>query len=317
MYTDHPRSRGVYVDLQLLDTLTKGSSPLARGLLQLDADRAPPQRIIPARAGFTGGWCPRRRGHRDHPRSRGVYPSRKCQPFLPRGSSPLARGLHTCHRGADGACRIIPARAGFTQDPFGWSRYHRDHPRSRGVYGPYNSDYYADDGSSPLARGLQWEKPHQHPDGGIIPARAGFTPAETGASDSRQDHPRSRGVYPVKTGSGLPVAGSSPLARGLPQHGLRLLGVLRIIPARAGFTSAPKRSPADDRDHPRSRGVYISRRKIGVSGGGSSPLARGLRGFRPLTHPRLRIIPARAGFTESIVVVRSATADHPRSRGVY
>ena len=50
---------------------------------------------------------------------------------------------------------------------------------------------------------------------------------------------------------------------------------------------------------------------------GSSPLARGL----PFAgHPQFRkvgIIPARAGFTEGVVVTEAGCADHPRSRGVY
>ena len=50
---------------------------------------------------------------------------------------------------------------------------------------------------------------------------------------------------------------------------------------------------------------------------GSSPLARGL--LRP-PHPvltRLRIIPARAGFTLISALGNAKRTDHPRSRGVY
>ena len=53
----------------------KGSSPLARGLL--DEDRLPSQvdggRIIPARAGFTSSEACDEVLPADHPRSRGVY----------------------------------------------------------------------------------------------------------------------------------------------------------------------------------------------------------------------------------------------------
>ena len=52
---DHPRSRGVYVTNVLAPALVAGSSPLARGLLE-DMDMSEnTDRIIPARAGFTGG----------------------------------------------------------------------------------------------------------------------------------------------------------------------------------------------------------------------------------------------------------------------
>ena len=70
----------------------------------------------------------------------------------------------------------------------------------------------------------------------IIPARAGFTPDFIPGPPMVGDHPRSRGVYPSHDQGDRMVIGSSPLARGL--HG-RVVGgdvVVRIIPARAGFT---------------------------------------------------------------------------------
>ena len=51
--SDHPRSRGVYRNLDSVCSAFAGSSPLARGLLadhRLPRDR---RGIIPARAGFT------------------------------------------------------------------------------------------------------------------------------------------------------------------------------------------------------------------------------------------------------------------------
>ena len=51
-------------------------------------------------------------------------------------------------------------------------------------------------GSSPLARGLRQVPGLRHPMGGIIPARAGFTKVEKALRLYREDHPRSRGVYP-------------------------------------------------------------------------------------------------------------------------
>ena len=91
---DHPRSRGVYFRSKMRPPLTRGSSPLARGLLGYFAGVGGAPRIIPARAGFTyWTWTPVRT-HPDHPRSRGVYNYATCP-----------------HRKCIG---IIPARAGFT-----------------------------------------------------------------------------------------------------------------------------------------------------------------------------------------------------------
>ena len=152
---------------------------------------------------------------------------------------------------------------------------------------------------------------------GIIPARAGFTYARDVGGPAFGDHPRSRGVYPVKTGSGLPVAGSSPLARGLRRRMSRWRRRPGIIPARAGFTRGRRRGRASPWDHPRSRGVYAARKIASDVGRGSSPLARGLRDSPGLHNHDLGIIPARAGFTRRSARHRWLRSDHPRSRGVY
>ena len=73
--TDHPRSRGVYPPSRSPRWSASGSSPLARGLHDAAVRKALRARIIPARAGFTTGHCPRTPGRPDHPRSRGVYVS--------------------------------------------------------------------------------------------------------------------------------------------------------------------------------------------------------------------------------------------------
>ena len=50
---------------------------------------------------------------------------------------------------------------------------------------------------------------------------------------------------------------------------------------------------------------------------GSSPLARGLPKYDALSEFRVRIIPARAGFTIARFRSSVRARDHPRSRGVY
>ena len=254
---DHPRSRGVY-DIEYTGQAgRRGSSPLARGLRRRHRRPRRRGRIIPARAGFTGGWRPDPPGRRDHPRSRGVYVGDELIVPMPGGSSPLARGLRggECEPVALG--RIIPARAGFTlrcRAPPRWPL-----------------------GSSPLARGLR-------PDPMLL-LRPG------------SDHPRSRGVYEQSITSGLGGAGSSPLARGLRALRPVADAAGGIIPARAGFTLAMERFDRCMRDHPRSRGVYTSGCIRCPARVGSSPLARGLRTGGRAPDTQAGIIPARAGFT--------------------
>ena len=111
--------------------------------------------------------------------------------------------------------------------------------------------------------------------------------------------------------------GSSPLARGLPAWGSPGRPSLRIIPARAGFTRRRDGAATPLADHPRSRGVYLRDATIAKVGGGSSPLARGLRVRVSAGRPSRGIIPARAGFTSCARSWASFRWDHPRSRGVY
>ena len=172
----------------------------------------------------------------------------------------------------------------------------------------------------------------------IIPARAGFTFGRAAAGRSLTDHPRSRGVYvfvvcltawlcgssPLARGlqsfcprSPVPKYGSSPLARGLHHGQERGDDLLRIIPARAGFTSHASLVIALMPDHPRSRGVYRLVNACPHPASGSSPLARGLRWPHEAPSAGPRIIPARAGFTRPRAEPRRGTPDHPRSRGVY
>ena len=152
-------------------------------------------------------------------------------------------------------------------------------------------------GSSPLARGLlscAWGMILR---ARIIPARAGFTAGMGGNIVANRDHPRSRGVYFPNDWTLTRVIGSSPLARGLHPRTDSPTDVLRIIPARAGFTHCP----------PDAGEGFL----------GSSPLARGLRGVANLAGLLARIIPARAGFTPAPRQSPGSPWDHPRSRGVY
>ena len=296
-WSDHPRSRGVYGYSPGRDIYHFGSSPLARGLhLHIDSHQGL-GRIIPARAGFTQGRLHVGLGGPDHPRSRGVYPICSWIFSAVAGSSPLARGLLLCGLRQPINVGIIPARAGFTPEGNPVVEGVGDHPRSRGVYAYSYKLSVTSDGSSPLARGLR------NPDGseravwGIIPARAGFTRSTRGRRRSSRDHPRSRGVYQCGIHRFARPRGSSPLARGLlPRINLDII-LLRIIPARAGFTLDMIGTLAPAQDHPRSRGVY----KCCPTAARSGPW----------------IIPARAGFTLPQPCALFCHQDHPRSRGVY
>ena len=212
---------------------------------------------------------------------------------------------------------IIPARAGFTPPLPGWRLESWDHPRSRGVYLTEFNNSKSIGGSSPLARGLRQVGGDRPARLRIIPARAGFTHSRSPIGNRTKDHPRSRGVYTSISYMVSPFGGSSPLARGLRLREVHSPAGLRIIPARAGFTSAFPASRDWGADHPRSRGVYRRRMSAWCASRGSSPLARGLLPVMEDGAVRLGIIPARAGFTSRDGGWCCASWDHPRSRGVY
>ena len=314
---DHPRSRGVYSASISRSLACTGSSPLARGLPRPDWEGGEATRIIPARAGFTGRDNLVQRPAQDHPRSRGVYGFLRAARLAVAGSSPLARGLQLPDRIEAGDPRIIPARAGFTGRWLPPGRLHPDHPRSRGVYTPSGASTCGPSGSSPLARGLPRPFGSRMLTSRIIPARAGFTRRRSQSRSRLLDHPRSRGVYQGSWRRRRSPRGSSPLARGLRTTVRASSSLVRIIPARAGFTVFGVHAHGPLRDHPRSRGVYPKRRSASASRSGSSPLARGLRPPRRENHCPFGIIPARAGFTHKGGRERGRSPDHPRSRGVY
>ena len=297
--------------------LTAGSSPLARGLPGRFEHVCVMRGIIPARAGFTGEAEAAGGERQDHPRSRGVYHPRQGTAGRGRGSSPLARGLQRPASPHARGRRIIPARAGFTRRASAGTAPWQDHPRSRGVYLHPANTQPQPSGSSPLARGLRLRQGRHGRAPGIIPARAGFTPPTISSLPREEDHPRSRGVYGVRTALWARIAGSSPLARGLHWLVMWVPHATGIIPARAGFTVLPGPVPVAVQDHPRSRGVYPAGATRRCRAWGSSPLARGLLRQGNRREADQRIIPARAGFTAGPPGPPPDRGDHPRSRGVY
>ena len=253
----------------------------------------------------------------DHPRSRGVYNISTQIAETGIGSSPLARGLRKPEHVGPVADGIIPARAGSTSMTTLSHPASGDHPRSRGVYKNRRDEQRRGDGSSPLARGLLIPDHSKMAQIRIIPARAGSTMRCGRRARRWGDHPRSRGVYERAISTDDLLAGSSPLARGLPNTTTANLSSGRIIPARAGSTIPQTRRGRTYQDHPRSRGVYV--RSDGRVWGeyGSSPLARGLLVGCQVIEVGIGIIPARAGSTVASASRQSRRMDHPRSRGVY
>ena len=130
-------------------------------------------------------------------------------------------------------------------------------------------------------------------------------------------HPRSRGEHPVTRCHIKTPLGSSPLARGTHGGGRREFRAARLIPARAGNTSAGLSRTLTPSAHPRSRGEHASTPLPCTVGFGSSPLARGTHQTLVIPAGGSRLIPARAGNTTATQSAFTPEAAHPRSRGEH
>ena len=193
----HPRSRGEHSSTNPSAPPRSGSSPFARGTLNIEVSEALVGRFIPARAGNTSRRIPGPSLITVHPRSRGEHIRRFARTGEEIGSSPLARGTPTSGRWFQISGRFIPARAGNTRPGLVQSRRSAVHPRSRGEHHLKTVPQRRSTGSSPLARGTPTRASDRRRRRRFIPARAGNTRSLTMISFASN--------------------GSSPLARGTPK----------------------------------------------------------------------------------------------------
>ena len=172
-------------------------------------------------------------------------------------------------------------------------------------------------GSSPLARGTYDTQDCTSILGRLIPARAGNITGTVRGAALGQAHPRSRGEHLPAVPDGIPLRGSSPLARGTWKRFISSRLRTRLIPARAGnmcqFSGVFRRAAA----HPRSRGEHLLEEKTGHEQIGSSPLARGTCSAVLEWRAWNRLIPARAGNIVRGTGSIWGLAAHPRSRGEH
>ncbi|KFI94768.1 hypothetical protein BSCA_0823 [Bifidobacterium scardovii] len=350
---DHPRACGANHRHMRSHPFPRGSSPRVRGQPPAYAISPVPSRIIPARAGPTAWRTSPARSTTDHPRACGAnefvvdFPTlasdhpRACGANIPgstgksisSGSSPRVRGQQLVRDDRGGHDRIIPARAGPTA-PLRTSRWDgADHPRACGAnlsdvmllaamfgssprvrgqpgrlcLGP------SDAGSSPRVRGQLSMRTSCSSPTRIIPARAGPTCRRKLAIGPYPDHPRACGANRRIRWRWARILGSSPRVRGQPHQSYDMASRRRIIPARAGPTSQATHIPGIGADHPRACGANFATLTGYQPSDGSSPRVRGQRSWDVAIWASMRIIPARAGPTSSLLEMRRIPTDHPRA----
>ena len=238
-----------------------GSSPPARGTLDLVRTASFLDGLIPACAGNTHSRPPSPPRAPAHPRLRGehMYPNAGAR-FAP-GSSPPARGtLGVDDLLLDGG-GLIPACAGNTHRLDVARRRRWAHPRLRGEHKLGAEAGALATGSSPPARGTLFLLGFGRPGLGLIPACAGNTAMEPEASRGWWAHPRLRGEHRHVVLRYPEPAGSSPPARGTLIYPCPRHDPCGLIPACAGNTKAVSRRARPATAHPRLRGEH--------SGGGA------------------------------------------------
>ena len=297
LFMDHPRVRGEHGGGGVAWSMTRGSSPRARGAPAVQGHRA--------------------QERADHPRVRGEHDAIDGKTITGAGSSPRARGARRPLLLRQLPNGIIPACAGSTRAPSSVCPGRRDHPRVRGEHLYLGGGADVTPGSSPRARGARGAAPPRRPRRGIIPACAGSTRCSCRAPAWRRDHPRVRGEHKGVSARLLRKEGSSPRARGAPRGRTGGTRCARIIPACAGSTSAWARRAPTTGDHPRVRGEHNRPFATVATPLGSSPRARGAQPDHGGHRRRQGIIPACAGSTGRRGRAGPPVGDHPSVRGEH
>ena len=231
------------------------------------------------------------------------------------GSSPRGRGKRVDTWQISLADGLIPTRAGKTCSRLLSACTRAAHPRAGGENNMDPTDALGVWGSSPRGRGKRSRRIHLGRQHRLIPARAGKTSIWSCVIQTIRAHPRAGGENADTFQCGRPPWGSSPRGRGKRAVIDRALGLVRLIPARAGKTTVRGRRRRSLPAHPRAGGENMSARVAACCASGSSPRGRGKLGGVSGVETARRLIPARAGKTRWRFRCRNRAPAHPRAGG--
>ena len=251
----HPRMRGERSSRSGPGVASHGSSLHARGTPLDGQPRFALTRFIPAYAGNARRPADAIADHPVHPRMRGERLSVAVRLNSSSGSSPHARGTRS---------RVPLA-------PFPVSV----HPRMRGERPAEDSSGHGACGSSPHARGTRNPRHSRRLDYRFIPACAGNAYPQCARRRPAAVHPRMRGERLNSIRDIGYNLGSSPHARGTPEHGQHACQDERFIPACAGNAWWRMTTAVWPSVHPRMRGERMQHPFFLWWCFGSSPHARG------------------------------------------
>ena len=295
MYRAHPRAGGENLSARKCCSSAVGSSPRGRGKHSHAIPERLHPRLIPARAGKTGGVVRRIAALAAHPRAGGENSSHSSRSSAPPGSSPRGRGKRPSTKKDPRPYGLIPARAGKTHGLVTKASSKPAHPRAGGENGMQFAGRIA------CVR--------------LIPARAGKTGDQSEYSRYWPAHPRAGGENARDTARTWIDRGSSPRGRGKPRQDRRSHQRRRLIPARAGKTRCHRDDIGRCEAHPRAGGENCWRWCRSCRRSGSSPRGRGKLADLPGSDDAFGLIPARAGKTRRACPATKSPMALPRAGG--
>ena len=164
-------------------------------------------------------------------------------------------------------------------------------------------------------RGADFGEGVDESDEGIIPACAGSSLGGLRMNCFTWDHPRVCGEQMAYKEESTDWKGSSPRVRGAGGRRRDRARPLGIIPACAGSSTTTSTTRRESRDHPRVCGEQAIQMRRGVYDKGSSPRVRGAVRPGVASIGLAGIIPACAGSSPRLDVVKLDLVDHPRVCG--
>ena len=211
---DHPRTRREQGGGYHCSQLPQGSSPHSQGTGRGTYSDELPSRIIPALAGNSFVGAVRKRGPRDHPRTRREQKMSRGMPLKGWGSSPHSQGTAAVWWASFCVEGIIPALAGNSSRLLCSRFLSADHPRTRREQHYLMSRDMTFFGSSPHAQGTVYVAGVRPRCVRIIPALAGNSRPAMAYRAIIRDHPRTRREQLVCCELRRCSEGSSPHSQG-------------------------------------------------------------------------------------------------------
>ncbi len=310
-----PRASGGHPATRRWPSGSARSSPRERGSSPFGNHLGTIREVVPARAGVIRACPCRSTSTRRRPRASGGHPVAYIVYAVGAVSSPRERGsshdghLFAAHR------RVVPARAGVIRSTGSLSRSGCSRPRASGGHPSTTRTTATTAPSSPRERGSSGVGVRPVRARQVVPARAGVIRTPPPPTTSSASRPRASGGHPMPTRARKMPTASSPRERGSSGLPRQRVGLVDVVPARAGVIPVGHHGPGAPRRRPRASGGHPTSILWKPRTRWSSPRERGSSpSGRPCLR-RQRVVPARAGVIRRRSWRARFSGSRPRASG--